>query len=196
MSSKGQLAVAIAAGYLLGRRKKSRLALMLGTAALTGRVGGAGGQLIKAGSKVLGSNETLAKAAPGLGEVGGLIRGDLTNVAKRAAATAISAQINALSDQLRERADSIREGTAGRPGAGEEPDEVAEDQPEEADEEEPAPRRAQGRGRREGAAGGRAAGRRDEDDEDEAAEPISRSVRSGRSAAARPARAASPIRRR
>ena len=35
MGTRGQLVLALAAGYLLGRRHKSRLALMLG-AALTG----------------------------------------------------------------------------------------------------------------------------------------------------------------
>jgi hypothetical protein len=187
MKARGDLALAVVAGYLLGRRKKTRLALMLGTAALTGRVGGATGQLVRSGTKALGSNDALAKAAPGLGEVGGMIRGDLTNVAKRAAATAISAQINALSDQLRERADAIREGTAGRAEPDEEPAEEPDELAPEDDEEEPAPRRPQGRTRRQNA-GTRS---RNQEDDGEAPEPVSRAARSTRSA-----RAASPIRRR
>jgi hypothetical protein len=188
MKARGDLALAVVAGYLLGRRKKTRLALMLGTAALTGRVGGATGQLVRSGTKALGANDALAKAAPGLGEVGGMIRGDLTNVAKRAAATAISAQINALSDQLRERADAIREGAAGRAEPDEEPDEEPADLGPEEDEEEPAPpRRPQGRTRRQ-SAGTRS---RNQEDDGEAPEPVSRAARSTRST-----RAASPIRRR
>jgi hypothetical protein len=128
MKSGGQLALGVAAGYMLGRQKKTRLALMLGAAALTGRLGGVTGQL----TKLLGSSDVLGKAAgdalgkatgglgkaagetvPGLGEVGDMIRQDLTSVAKRAVATAISNQIESLSDQLRDRAEAIREQSAG-----------------------------------------------------------------------------------
>jgi hypothetical protein len=123
MKSGGQLALALAAGYMLGRRRKTRLAIMLGTAALTGRLGGATGQLMRSGTKLLGSSdlgkvtgdalgEAAGKAAPGLGEVGDMIRQDLTSVVKRAAATAISKQIESLSDQLRDRAEAIREQAA------------------------------------------------------------------------------------
>jgi hypothetical protein len=201
----------MAGGYVLGRRKKTRLALMLGGAALTGRLPGAAGQLMRSGSKVLGSSDLLGKAAPGLGEVGDMIKGDLTTVVKRAAATAISSQIESLSDQLRSRADAIREESAGRTRrapedeepADEEPadDEPADDEP--FDEEEPAGEAAGEPAddveeepeppRRRPAA--RPRDERAEDDEPAVARPRTgaRAGRTGR--AASPARAASPIRR-
>ena len=125
MGTRGQLALALAAGYLLGRGHKTRLALMLGAAALTGGLGGVTEQLMQSGTKLLGSGDGLGKvagdvlgeatgkAAPGLGDVGDIIRQDLTSVAKRAVATAVSKQIESLSDQLRDRAEAIREQAAG-----------------------------------------------------------------------------------
>jgi hypothetical protein len=132
--------MALAAGYLLGRRHRSRLAFMLGAAALTGRLSGAPGQLVRSGTKLLGSSGGLGKAAsdalgeaagkavPGLGDVGDMIRQDLTSVAKRAVATAVSNQIESLSDQLHDRAEAIREQSAG-PGkktGGAPPDDEAD----------------------------------------------------------------------
>jgi hypothetical protein len=202
MKCGAQVALAVAGGYLLGRRKKTRLALMLGGAALTGRIPGAAGQLVRSGTKALGSTDILSKAAPGLGEVGDMVKGDLTSVAKRAAATAISTQIESLSDQLRNRADAMRQestGRAGRPDKADEADEEGpideegpEEGPEDDIEEEPVPRRR-----------GAAARRRDERDEEAEAddeEPAearprvgARPGRTGRPASS--GRATSPIRR-
>ena len=137
--------MAVAAGYLLGRRKKTRLAFMLGAAALTGGLSGVTGQLMRSGTKVLGSGDGLTgglgkaagdalgkaagEAVPGLGEVGDMIRQDLTAVAKRAAATAVSNQIESLSDQLHDRAEAIREQSAGsvKEKGGAPPEDEAED---------------------------------------------------------------------
>lgn len=133
MSNGRQLALAIAAGYLLGRRK-TKLALMVGTAAATGRFsGGAAGQLMRAGTKLVGSSGLLPEGGPGLEEVGGLVTKQLAPVAKRAAAAAVSSQISALSDQLRDRADAIREGSPApedeaEDGDGEEPDDRGQDE--------------------------------------------------------------------
>jgi hypothetical protein len=192
MKCGAQVALAVAGGYVLGRRKKTRLALMLGGAALTGRIPGAAGQLVRSGTKALGSSDILSKATPALGEVGDMVKGDLTSVAKRAAATAISTQIESLSDQLRNRADAMRQESTGRAGRAAEADEeepIDEEEPEDDIEEEPAPRRR-----------GAAARRRDEeaeaDDEEAAAARPRAGARPGRTA--RPAssgRATSPIRR-
>jgi hypothetical protein len=174
-STGGPLALALAAGYLLGRRHKTRLAFMLGAAALTGRLSGVTGQLMRSGTKVLGSGdgptgglgkaagealgkaagEALGKAAgeavPGPGEVGDMIRQDLTSVAKRAVATAVSNQIESLSDQLHDRAEAIREQSAGsvkeKGGAPSEEEEEEEDRAPVAGERRSQGRRSQGQGR-------------------------------------------------
>jgi hypothetical protein len=212
MKSRGQLALAIAAGYMLGRRKKTRLALMLGAAALTGKLGGGvAGQL----TKLLGSGDGLGKAVgdvlgkatggaageavPGLGEVGDMIRQDLTSVAKRAAATAISNQIESLSDQLRDRADAIREQAAGP--AKETGEEEAEDT---GDGERTVRQRVPGRRQRDEQAEEEDEELAEEEGEEPAEEEPRAGARSGRPARApsrparatsRPARATSPIRR-
>jgi hypothetical protein len=195
MKCGAQVALAVAGGYVLGRRKKTRLALMLGGAALTGRIPGAAGQLVRSGTRALGSSDILSKAAPGLGEVGDMVKGDLTSVAKRAAATAISTQIESLSDQLRNRADAMRQESTGRAGRADEADEadgeepIDEEEPEDDIEEEPAPRRRAA-----------AARRRDEeaegDDEEPAQARPGAGARPGRTArASSSGRATSPIRR-
>jgi uncharacterized protein YjbJ (UPF0337 family) len=218
--------MAVAAGYLLGRRKKTRLAFMLGAAALTGGLSGVTGQLMRSGTKVLGSGDGLTdglgkaagdalgkaagEAVPGLGEVGDMIRQDLTSVAKRAVATAVSNQIESLSDQLHDRAEAIREQSAGsvKEKGGAPPEDEAEDDGEGR----PAQRRRVPRQR--GAGNGRAESRRDEpveaEDEEPAEaedeEPAERAPRSSAASrggaalrsgarAGRSAQASSPIRR-
>jgi hypothetical protein len=219
--------MALAAGYLLGRQHRTRLAFMLGAAALTRGLSGFTGQLMRSGTKVLGSGDGLTgglgkaagdvlgeaagKAVPGLGEVGDMIRQDLTSVVKRAVATAVSNQIESLSDQLHDRAEAIREQSAG--SSEETARARSEDEEEEKDyEDRPAQRRRVPKQRDTG--NGRAESRSDEpaeaEDEEPAEvqdeEPAERAPRSGaasrgnaalRSAsrAGRSAQASSPIRR-
>jgi len=105
-----QVALAIGAGYLLGRRRKMRLAAMLGIAAMTGQLGGGGltGQLARRGAAMLGSTDLLGKVAPELGEITDMIRGEVLDAAKTAAMAAVSSQIYSLSDSLRDRADALQ----------------------------------------------------------------------------------------
>ncbi|MBO0775737.1 MAG: hypothetical protein J2P34_05440, partial [Actinobacteria bacterium] len=125
MKSGTQVGLAVAAGYLLGRRRKMRLALMLGGAAATGRLGGMAGQVLRRGTKLLGSSEAMGKLSPELGEVTGLISGELVPVGKAAARTAITSRINALSDQIHDRAEALR--VPGEAGADEEEEDVSGD---------------------------------------------------------------------
>ena len=61
--------------YLLGRRRKARLTIALGTAALTGGLGGAAGRLLgKAGGGAL-PGELLAKLGPEVGQITEMVRG-------------------------------------------------------------------------------------------------------------------------
>ena len=108
MKSGTQVALAVGAGYLLGRRRKMRMALMLGGAAMAGGLGGMPGQLVRRGAGLLGSADVLGKLAPGLGEVTGMISEELLPVGKAAARAAVSSQVNALSDRVHERAEVLR----------------------------------------------------------------------------------------
>jgi hypothetical protein len=85
---------------------------MLGTAALAGGTSGAAGQLVRRGVKMagssLGSTEALSKVTPGLGEIGGIVRGELLDAAKAAGMAAVNSRIESMSDQLRDRAETLR----------------------------------------------------------------------------------------
>lgn len=143
-----QTALALGVGYVLGRRRKMRLTMMLAVAAATGGAGGAGGAAVRRGVKMLGSTEMLSKVAPQVGEIADTLRDDLVDAGKAAATAAVTNRIESLTDSLHERAQSIREPaqsiadqTAGRipkqrgPDADKFRDEARE--PEEGEEPEP-----------------------------------------------------------
>jgi hypothetical protein len=95
-----QVAVGVAIGYLLGRTRKMRLAMTLVSAGAIGRNGGAG-ELVKQGTKLLGS-------APEVKELTENVRGRLVEAGKVAAMAAASNQINSLTDRLQERAGAMQ----------------------------------------------------------------------------------------
>jgi hypothetical protein len=127
MKCSTQAALAIGAGYLLGRRRKMRLAAMLAAGAATGGLGSLGGKALQRGIKMLGSTEALGKFAPQLGELADTVRGDLIDAGKAAATAAVSNRIESLTDSLHERAEIVRDpgaaagkaGKAARSGADE-----------------------------------------------------------------------------
>jgi hypothetical protein len=127
MKCSTQAALAIGAGYLLGRRRKMRLAAMLAAGAATGGLGSLGGKALQRGIKMLGSTEALGKFAPQLGELADTVRGDLIDAGKAAATAAVNNRIESLTDSLHERAEFVRDpgaavggaGKAARSGAGE-----------------------------------------------------------------------------
>lgn len=130
MASARQAALTLGVGYLLGRRRKRKLAIMLGTATLAGTSSGPAGQILRRGTKMavsrLGSAGALGKVSPQLGEITGIIRGDLLDAGKAAASTAVTSRIESLSDQLHDRADTLRNPVAevaGSSGAQDEGDE-------------------------------------------------------------------------
>ena len=101
-----QVALALGAGYFLGRNRKMRLAFMLAAGAATGKLGGAPGQLLRQGTKMLGSKADLGGLTPELSKITDTVRGPLTEAAKAAAMAAVTSQIDSLSDSLRDRAES------------------------------------------------------------------------------------------
>jgi hypothetical protein len=104
-----QAALAVGAGYLLGRRRKMRLAAIVAAGAATGGLGGLGGGLLRRGMKMLGSTEALGKVAPQLGDLADAVRGDLIDAGKAAATAAVTNRIESLTDSLHERAELIRQ---------------------------------------------------------------------------------------
>ncbi|MBX6386057.1 MAG: hypothetical protein IRZ07_24300, partial [Microbispora sp.] len=113
-----KVALAVIAGYYLGRHHKLRLALVLALAILAARLKGEGaaGALLEQVPKILGG------AAPDLGKITERVRGDLVDIGKAAAMRATSRQMDNLSDKLHERAEALRhpKGRAAEPEAEEE----------------------------------------------------------------------------
>jgi hypothetical protein len=108
MKKASNVALAIGAGYLLGRKRKGRLALVLAGAAATGKLGGVATQAIKRGGSLVGSSEAVGDLSPELGKVMGTVKGDLADAGKAAVRAAAAGRINRLTDSLHERAEGIR----------------------------------------------------------------------------------------
>ncbi len=126
MKGKGQVALAVGAGYLLGRRRKMRLALMLGTAAATGGLGGLGGQLLRRGVTLAGSDRVLGKVSPELAGIGQMVRGDLLDAGKAAGTALVRSRVDRLSDKIHDQAELWRQGQGQDAEAGAD-DEAAEE---------------------------------------------------------------------
>ncbi|GLW11954.1 hypothetical protein Misp01_70820 [Microtetraspora sp. NBRC 13810] len=136
MKDRTRVALAVAAGYLIGRRRRSR---------------GEGG-LLSEKLKGLGATSEL-------GNLTGRIRGDLLEIGKAAAVAATSRQIDSLSNKLHDRAESLR--SPGKRAAPEDEESYEEEPYDEEDleeeydedfEEEPEERPRRERPRREPAA--------------------------------------------
>lgn len=119
-----RMALAVAAGYYLGRHHRLRTAAALGAAALFGRMRGDSG-LLDRGMKLLGTSPELEKITDQL-------RGELVEAGKAAAVTATSRQIDSLSSRLHERAEAMR-GSAV-PKGPEEPEKPTADRSSEGEE--------------------------------------------------------------
>jgi hypothetical protein len=155
MKKASSVALAIGGGYLLGRKRKWRLAMLLAGAAATGKVGGMATQVIKRGGSAAAPSGALTGAlgnlSPELGKVMGTVRGDLADAGKAAVRAAAVNRINQLTDSLAERAEGIRSPRDADEG------EAQEREPQEREPEEPdeggggAADTGPGSGRREGA---------------------------------------------
>jgi hypothetical protein len=117
------VALGVAGGYLLGRTKKMKLALMLGGMAAGRRAGGPG-ELLSQGSKLL-------DASPELSRIVGDVRGRLLEAGKGAVMAVAVRQVEALTDRVGKRVESLAGGGAPQRGKVEdepETDEYAEDE--------------------------------------------------------------------
>ncbi|HEY0699971.1 MAG TPA: hypothetical protein VGD43_19435 [Micromonospora sp.] len=117
MNSKARIGLAVAVGYVLGRRRKLRTALTLAAAVAAGRISGGGGQLVGRGLSAL-------QGKPHLDKLGG--RGTSLGVAGRAAATAaVGSGVDALSGRLRRKSEKLRHGAREMAQGAAPPEETA-----------------------------------------------------------------------
>ena len=93
MANGGKVALAVGAGYLLGRTRKMRVALMLAAAGITGKFPGSPTQLVAHGLKSLGASADVSQLSEQL-------RGELLDAARAAALAAATHQVDALNDRL------------------------------------------------------------------------------------------------
>ncbi|SEB67064.1 hypothetical protein [Rhodococcus koreensis] len=136
MTSKGQMAMAVGAGYMLGRTHKMKLALMLAGFGASRRFPGGSLGVLNEGRKLLADSPEVAK-------LGATVRKELMNAAKAAAVTAASQRIDSLNTRLQSGENLL--GGLGEAAGGkrkskrardEEPDDEYEDDEYEDDEDE------------------------------------------------------------
>src|SRR5215204_5654614 len=105
MSTTTRVGSAVAAGYLLGRFKKLRLALIVGSALANKDVRSSGMGLLQ---------------RSGVGGIGGgltqTVKSELMQAGRAAAVSVAASKINRLSDRLQERSEGMRS-SAGRGGS-------------------------------------------------------------------------------
>lgn len=104
------LAAGLAAGYLLGRRKKFRTLLLAGTVLATGQAGRLGSDALKRTLGAGGSDSAMSKLSPELGKLSGVITDQLAGAGKAAAMAAVTNRVDSLADSIHDRAEGLRSG--------------------------------------------------------------------------------------
>jgi hypothetical protein len=107
MKGSTRAAVAIGVGYMLGRRRKLRVATVMAVATAVGGTT-VGGMILRRGTKYLSSTDAIGKLAPQAGEIVDVLRNDLISASKAAATAAVNSKVDALTDSLHERAERLR----------------------------------------------------------------------------------------
>jgi hypothetical protein len=107
------MGLAIGAGYLLGRTKKLKMALAVGSLVA--------GKKLNLSPKMLADvvNQQL-KNNPQFKEIGDQLRQDLRGVGKAAGGAMVERQMNTLADRLHGRTAQVRDQLSGADGSGEE----------------------------------------------------------------------------
>lgn len=130
MKCSMRVAVTLGVGYLLGRRRKLRAATVMAVAAAASGTS-VGRTALRRGAEQLVNSRILDKVSPQVGEIVDAVRGDLLDAAKAVASAEVASKIEALTDSLHDRAESLRnlaaeteaggesEGEEERPGAPE-----------------------------------------------------------------------------
>jgi hypothetical protein len=132
MNSGLRVATGVAVGYLLGRTRKMRLALMIAAAGVTGARGGSPAVLLKRGISQLGS-------IPEVAEIAETAKHELLDAAKAATVAAAAKRVEAISGRMQ---DQIHGGSADEDtDENDDTDDTDENEETEETEDEPAPRR-------------------------------------------------------
>jgi hypothetical protein len=120
MVSRAPVALAIGAGYVLGRTHRLRWAMILGAAAASGRLNGISGQALERGLKTLRSTPELAKMADSAER--------LLEAGRAAAVSAMSSRVESMGDKLEGRTEALTSAATdrARPGKSRDTDEQAE----------------------------------------------------------------------
>ena len=127
MKSGARVALGVASGYLLGRTKKMKLALMIAGMA-AGRQAGGPGALLRQGKDLLGQS-------PELTRLSGALRGRLMDAGKAAAMAVVTRQVESLTDRVGQRVESLAEpASRGKKESRDEPAVDEYDDDESADE--------------------------------------------------------------
>ncbi len=160
MNSSTKIALAVMGGYVLGRRRKVKLAILLGSVLLGKRL-----DVRSLGREAWGR----LGDSPEFGQIRDKIRDELASSGRSAATAAMSAPLNKLADSLHQRTESLTgQGSDAKDKAGEDGksrgdrDEAPADEDDESaresdtgaeDEERPRRRRTPARSRSEGQSG-------------------------------------------
>jgi hypothetical protein len=120
MSATSRVAGAVAAGYALGRFKKLRLAILVGSAMSSP----------KFRSAAVGMIEDRLPGGPVVGTLTKEVGGKLINVGKTAATSIVASRIDSLSQSLADRSQNLRKGAPDQAdkSEGEEPEDEYEEQ--------------------------------------------------------------------
>src|ERR1700759_413022 len=108
MKGGAQTALALGVGYILGRRRKMRLATMLAAGAATGGAAKLGPAALRQGTKYLGKTDIAGALGPQVTEIVNTVRGELLDAAKGAATAAVTSRIDSLRHNLHDRAETRR----------------------------------------------------------------------------------------
>ncbi|MFD4228003.1 histone protein [Streptomyces sp. NPDC058545] len=128
--TKMTLAAALVGGYVLGRTKKGKLALSVGTYLAGKRFGLEPRQLATEGMRRLGE-------IPQVAELQDQLKGEFLEAGRKAVTAAATRGMGTLADTLRDRTASLGEKEEAEPEEEYEEEDMEEEEPEEEEEEEP-----------------------------------------------------------
>lgn len=114
MESSVKIPIAVVGGYLLGRRRKWKMAMLL-SVWLAGR--GLNVDPVRLGKEALST----VGAHPAVGKLGGEVKDQLLTAAKDAAVATANSQMNRFADRLQERTESLTAGLGAKGVPGREP---------------------------------------------------------------------------
>ncbi len=129
-STRAALAASVAAGYLLGRSRRTKLAVAVATYLASGRLRAKPQELLAAGAGKLGES-------PQLSQLTEQVRTELLTVGRQALKAAFDQRLGTFADSLAERTKSLGQtmDSLAEEARDEETDEQTDEEPEEGEEE-------------------------------------------------------------